>query len=385
MTGARCFTIALASAAIVLSASVASSAGTLVVLSDLPPPARAIVASRVRDLGLADTVDVRIVEPGDVSSALARAPGPTLIVGLPLAALAPSLDRCVAIGELPATAPAELCVPDRRALSLWFDPMRLAAASLSDELDGARVLDRPIGLAELTRGAFEDRLILAEPQPWNVSGQLLATLAFTAETAGAGDRLLTGLDANVVLPYLGDDGIALSRLLAAPPSNVAVVTRSTLAREAREPGASSAFQSVRGVGGPVVVLRGAAVHGVDAATAEGWLRAFDHETVRAIAAAADLVPLAVTVESKAGDAEEEADRVLIGANAAAVLRAQLEAEPVLRRFKTDLKGSLARRAERFSEVFDTVGMIAIVAVVAAALLARRREAKRRSAASGEPE
>lgn len=321
---------------------------------------------------------VRAIAPGLVLRFEAMAPERLLggLIGTehdpPIAVLGYSvalLDRVAARGALEAvavleTACADAGEPERRYQALWFDPVVLAFAA-PDALEGfdpgTPPTFLPRSLEDLAAAAFDNAILLESPELWNCGAALLAAFAAKGGGADGADRWIEGLDANAIAPY-PRSAESLFASLVRRDSDVAAVTTLGEWRRRRAAGLRNAGMRVPS-GLPVFVALGVAAAAGRAELAEPLFEALgDAGVLVRTSAAAELIPAGAVPDAAlpAWMAEHRASFVL----EAPRLPSELPlAQSVLHRFRGELSGRLEERHAAFTEIYDSIGIVLMVAIL----------------------
>ncbi len=318
------------------------------------------------------------VPPERLPEVLAAPPGGHRVVAA-VAYPLPVLRELELAGRL---APRPRCATHRDGVgasegtcALWFDPVLLAWSD-----GGTGVAARPSWVPErwvaLCEGGVDERLLLQRAAVWNATGALVTSLAEAGGSPSDVDERLIGLDGNRAAPYLEREEAVLRRLASLEPSPVAVVSRSGLARFRRDhPAEAVRLHAVAPNDRSAAILLGAA-----ALDAEGAEPLFDRlgepATLAEASGALALLPLSDRVDDSRLPGDGAALRVVLNGEEPRLAREAALARTTVDRYLYEIVGRHEGREALFSEVFDAVGIAAMVALVLWAL-------RRRDGASGE--
>lgn len=254
--------------------------------------------------------------------------------------------------------------PDGRFRTCFYDPLVFVHGEAS--YAGVRSGSVPPAwlpekIEELCRAPFQEKLRLEIARPWNATGVLIAALDRSEGSQKAVDRLLEGLDANVVKPYLVSD-VVLLRRIEGGLEELGVTTLSAVRRWRELNG--DVVRHTDPLGDPIGLLLGAGAVRGRGDPARPLLRALeDANVVGTLAVAEQLVPVVKEVPASDLPSWAESHRILLAANDVVIAELQIRSESAVRRFRDDLVGSMARREALFTEYFDTIGIVLMAVFV----------------------
>ncbi|MFG0318199.1 MAG: hypothetical protein ACF8XB_13070 [Planctomycetota bacterium JB042] len=343
----------------------------------LPPEGASALAAVLEETlaAFAPGVEWRFdaVPPERLSEVLAAPPGDHRVVAA-VAYPLPVLRELDLAGRFvprpPCPTHREGAGASKGACALWFDPILLAWSDGGTGVSG-RPSWVPERLADLCEGGVDGRLLLQRAAVWNATGALVTSLAEAGGTPSEADERLIGLDGNRAAPYLEREEAVLRRLASLEPSPVAVVSRSGLARFRAEHAAEAVrLHAVAPSDRAAAILLGAA-----ALDARGAAPLFEvlgapaalAEVSRAIA----LLPLSDRVGDALLPGDGAALRVVLNGEGPRLAREAALARTTVDRYLDEIVGRHEGREALFSEVFDAIGIAAMVALVIWAL--RRRD------------